>query len=75
MCYGGIASQNSDLLNKDVIVDDGCEDGNDDYDDRLFDCYEGDDIYKLFPEVCDFRKHFPSNFVFAHVNLNSLRHT
>ena len=29
------------------------------------DDYAEDDIYKLFPEVCDFRKRFHCNFVFG----------
>ena len=54
--------------------DDVIMDSNADYDDRIVDCYEAGGIYRLFLEVYDFRKRFPSNFVFAHVNLNSLRH-
>ena len=32
------------------------------------------DIYNLSPEVFDFRRRYFSNFVFAHVNINSFRH-
>ena len=53
----------------DVIMDSNAE-----YDDRIVDCYEAGGIYRLFLEVYDFGKRFPSNFVFAQVNLNSLRH-
>ena len=28
----------------------------------------------LFPEVTDFRKRLPCNFIFAHININSFRH-
>ena len=32
------------------------------------------DIYNLSPEVFDFRRRYSSNFLFAHVNINSFRH-
>ena len=32
------------------------------------------DIYNLSPEVFDFRRRYSSNFLFAHVNINRLRH-
>ena len=75
MCLGDVAAQNWKLGNEDVIVvEDVCVGGdgeNDDnrIDDDIYDVDDGnyaeDDIYKLFPEMCDFRKRFPYNFVFA----------
>ena len=82
MCYGDVASQNGKFENENVVVVEdvyvGGDDENDDnrIDDDMSDNadYAENDIHKLHPEVCDFRKRFLYNFVFAHVNLNSLRH-
>ena len=73
MCLGDVASQNWKLGNEDVVVQDVCVGGDDENDDNRIDDdvydddndgdYAEDDIYKLFPEACDFRKRFPHNFV------------
>ena len=65
MCLGDAASQNGKLGNEDVIVvEDVCVGGDDENDDNRIDDdvyddddnYAEDDIYKLFPEVCDLNK-------------------
>ena len=33
-----------------------------------------DHAHDLFPKVTDFRKQHQSNFIFAHINMNSYRH-
>ena len=67
MCHGGLASRNCELMKEDFIVDDVCADGDAEYDDQIVDCYGGDDICKLFPEVCDLKRRFPNIFAFVHV--------